>query len=340
VIDLAATVLDVAGLPQPTFVHGIQQRPLEGVSMAYSFDDPAAADRHTLQYFEMFGNRGIYHEGWTAVTRHSTPWLPTEEKVAFDDDVWELYDTNVDWSQAHDLSSERPDKLAELQRLFLIEAVKHHVVPLDDRSVERFNSDLAGRPALVTGSSQTLFGGMGRLGENCVLNTKNKSHSITAEVVVPEGGAEGVIVAQGGLFGGWSLYLLGGVPTYHYNALQLARWTVAGTEPLPAGTHQVRMELAYDGGGMAKGGDVTLFVDGTQVGAGRLDATVPLIFSGDETLDVGADLASPVSPDYEAADSAFTGTVRWVQLDIDAAAADEDHLISPEQRMRLAMARQ
>jgi arylsulfatase len=340
VIDLAATVLDVAGLPEPTFVHGIQQHRYEGTSMAYSFDEAEADERHTLQYFEMFGNRGIYHEGWTAVTRHSTPWLPTGDKTLFDDDVWELYDTHVDWTQAHDLAGEQPEKLAELQRLFLIEAVKHQVVPLDDRSVERFNSDLAGRPALVKGSSQTLFGGMGRLGENCVLNLKNKSHSITAEVDVPEGGANGVIVAQGGLFGGWSLYLHDGVPTYHYNALQLARWTIAGTEPLPAGTHQVRMELAYDGGGLAKGGDVSLFVDGAEVGTGRLEASVPLIFSGDETTDVGADTASPVSPDYDPAASTFTGTVRWVQLDVDEAAADDDHLISPEERMRLAMARQ
>jgi hypothetical protein len=163
--------------------------------------------------FEMFCNRGIYHKGWTAVTRHSTPWDMTGALPAFDEDLWELYD-DTDWTQARDLSAQMPDKLAELQRLWLIEVSKYNVLPLDDRRVERFNSDLAGRPVLVKGSSQLLFGGMGRLSENSMLNLKNKSHSVTAEVVVPEGGADGVIIAQGGEFGGWSLYLVEGRPRY------------------------------------------------------------------------------------------------------------------------------
>ncbi len=196
IIDIAATVLDAAGLPEPMFVKGIQQMPLHGVSMAYCFDDADAPEARDTQYFEMLCNRGIYHKGWTAVTRHSIPWDFHAERPAFDDDVWELYDTNTDWTQAHDLAAEHPDKLAELQRLFLIEAVKYNVLPLDDRSIERFNSDLAGRPVLVTGKSQILYGGMGRLSENSVLNVKNKSHSVTAEIVVPDSGGKGVLIAQ------------------------------------------------------------------------------------------------------------------------------------------------
>jgi len=206
VIDVAATVLEAAGLPEPTSVHGVQQVPLHGVSMAYSFDDAAAAEQRETQYFELAANRGIYHKGWTAVTRHSTPWEFGAELPAFDDDVWELYDTNTDWTQAHNLAATQPDKLHELQRLFLLEASKYNVLPLDDRRVERFNADLVGRPQLIRGNRQLLFGGMGRLTENSVVNLKNKSHAVTAQIVVPDSGAQGVVIAQGGAFGGWSLY--------------------------------------------------------------------------------------------------------------------------------------
>ena len=337
-IDVAPTVLQAAGLPAPLSVNGVQQAPLEGVSMAYSFDDASADDRHTTQYFEMFCNRGIYHEGWTAVTRHSTPWMATE-MPAFDDDVWELYGPD-DWTQAHDLAAEQPEKLAELQRLFLIEAGKYNVLPLDDRRFERFNPDLAGRPQLVRGTSQVLFGGMGRLSENSVLSLKNKSHAITAKIDVPDGGVEGVIFSQGGAFGGLVLYVKDGKPAYCYNLFGLEQCKVYGDDPVPAGEHQVRMEFTYDGGGVGKGGDVTLYVDGDQVGSGRVEGTVPMLFSADETTDVGSDTATPVSDDYGPTNSEFTGKVRWVQLDIDAAAEDTDHLISPEERLRVAMARQ
>jgi arylsulfatase A-like enzyme len=340
VIDVASTVLEAAGLPEPLSVNGVQQMPLQGVSMAGSFDDAAAAERRTTQYFEMFVNRGIYHEGWTAVTRHSTPWAFGAELPAFDDDVWELYGPD-DWTQAHDRATEMPEKLRELQRLFLIEAVKHDVLPLDDRRVERFNPDLAGRPTLIHGRSQLLFGGMGRLTENVVVVTKNKSHAVSAQVVVPDGGARGVIVAQGGAFGGWSLYAKdGGTPAYCYNLFGLQRFTVEGDAPIPPGEHQVRMEFAYDGGGLAKGGTVTLYVDGAKVGEGRVEATQPMLFSADETTDVGSDSATPVSDDYGPKDSTFTGRVRWVQIDIDEAAEDLDHLITAEERLRIAMARQ
>jgi len=329
----------IAGLPQPTLVDGVEQRPMEGVSMAYAFDDMKAADRHTTQYFEMFCNRGIYHQGETAVTRHSIPWV-MEQLPRLTDDVWELYDTNTDWSQAHDLAAKNPKRLAELQELWLEEARKYNVLPLDDRRIERFNADLAGRPTLIRGNSQLLFGGMGRLTEASLLNVKNKSHAVTAEVVVPESGAEGVIIAQGGAFAGWSLYARGGKPIYCYNLLGLQRFKIAGSTPIPAGKHQVRMEFAYDGGGLGKGGTVVLYVDGEKQGEGRVGGTVPMIFSADETADIGRDTASPVSDDYSGETSIFSGTVNWVQIDLGADAADADHLISPEERLRVAMARQ
>jgi arylsulfatase len=338
VIDVAPTVLEAAGLPQPTHVDGVEQLAIEGVSMGYSFDDAASGDRRTTQYFEMFCNRGIYHDGWAAVTRHSTPWVMAE-LPPLEDDVWELYGPG-DWSQTRDLAAEMPEKLAELQELWLEEARKHGVLPLDDRRVERFNADLAGRPVLIRGNSQLLFAGMGRLTENVLLNIKNKSHAVTAEVVVPDDDASGVVFSQGGEFGGWSVYLDDGALTYCYNLFGLQRFKVAASAPVPSGTHQVRMEFAYDGGGLAKGGTVTLFVDGDQVGEGRVEATQPMAFSADETADVGRDTASPVSDDYSGEESVFTGTVNWVQIDLGEDAEDADHLITPEERLRVAMARQ
>ena len=338
VIDVAATVLDIAGIPAPTFVNGVQQMPLHGKSMAPTFDDSKAPEHRETQYFEMFVNRGIYHKGWTAVTRHSLPWVATE-MPAYDDDVWELYGPN-DWTQAHDLAAEEPERLAELQRLFLIEATRYNVLPLDDRRFERFNPDLAGRPQLIRGTSQLLFGGMGRLSENSIVPLKNKSHAITAAIEVPEGGADGVIVAQGGAFGGWSLYLHEGRPAYCYNTFGVQRFKVHGGEAIPPGEHQVRAEFTYDGGGLGKGGDVALFVDGAEAGTGRVEMTVPMLFSADETTDVGSDSGTPVSDDHGPKESEFTGRIDWIQLDIDEAAEDLDHLITPEERMRIAMARQ
>ncbi len=339
VIDIAATVLAAAGLPEPTFVHGVQQMPLHGKSMLPSFADAEAPEFRETQYFEMFVNRGVYHKGWTAATRHSVPWVVGGELPPYDDDVWELYEPG-DWTQANDVSAEQPEKLHELQRLFLIEAVRYGVLPLDDRRVERFAPEIAGRPTLVKGNSQILFGGMKRISENSVISIKNRSHSLTAQLVVPEDGAEGVVIAQGGAFGGWSIYFDDGRPTYCYNLLGIARFKVAGTEPLDAGEHQVRMEFTYDGGGLGKGGDAALYVDGAKVGETRVEGTMPLIFSGDETTDLGSDLGTPVSDDYASADSAFTGKVEWVQIDVDDAAGDPDHLISPEERFRVALARQ
>jgi arylsulfatase len=340
VIDVAPTVLEAAGLPEPTLVHGVQQAPLEGVSMVYSFDAAAAGERHTTQYFEVFCNRGIYHQGWSAVTKHRTPWVLAAgtKQPAFDDDVWEPYDGSKDWTQAHDLAQEMPQRLHELQRLVLIEAAKYNVLPLDDRTVERANSDLAGRPTLVRGDSQLLFGGMGRLSENSVLKIKNKSHTVTAEVVVPAGVVSGVIVAQGGAFGGWSLYVRDSRPAYCYNLFGLRRFTVEGMAPLLAGTHEVRMAFAYDGGGFGRGGTVTLSVNGSDVGQGRVEGTVPMVFSADETLDIGVDSGSPVSDAYTATASRFPGTVNWVRIELGG--DDHSHLIAPEQHLKVAMTRQ
>jgi arylsulfatase len=341
VIDVAPTVLEAAGIPEPTMVNGVQQSPYEGTSIVYSLNDAKASERHETQYFEMFCNRGIYHKGWSAVTKHRTPWLMGGQAMpAFDDDVWELYDGSKDWTQSKDLSKEMPEKLHELQRLWLIEAVKYNVLPLDDRQIERINSDLAGRPVLVKGNSQVLFAGMGRLSENSVINIKNKSFAVTADLEVPAKGAEGVIIAQGGRFGGWSLYAKGGKAKFHYNVLGIKSFGIEATKPIPAGETQVRMEFAYDGGGMGKGGDVTLYYGGKEVGKGRVEQTQGFIFSADETTDVGYESGTTVSPDYTAHASRFNGKINWVQIDLGEDAEDADHFIDPEERIRVAMARQ
>jgi arylsulfatase len=339
VIDVAPTILDAAGLPEPTMVNSVLQSPMEGTSMLYTFNEAAAPERHDLQYFEMFANRGIYHKGWSAVTKHRTPWvLVGGELPAFDDDIWELYDGNNDYSQAHDLAADQPEMLAELQRLWLIEATKYNVLPLDDRTAERFDPGMAGRPTLIRGNSQLFFAGMGRLSENSVVSIKNKSFSVTAEVDVPSGGAEGVIIAQGGRFGGWCVYVKDGKAKFVYNVLGIQEFATAADAPVPEGTHQVRVEFAYDGGGLAKGGDVTLFYDGTAVGKGRVGATQPMVFSADETTDIGYESGTTVTADYTAHGSRFTGRINWVQLDVGT--DDHDHFIEPEERLRIAMARQ
>jgi arylsulfatase len=341
VIDFAPTVLEAAGIPAPTLVNGVMQSPYEGTSMLYSFNDADAPERHQTQYFEMFCNRGIYHKGWSAVTKHRTPWaMGGAVMPAFDDDVWELYDGNVDWTQAKDLSKENPEKLHELQRLWLIEAVKYNVLPLDDRQIERINPTLAGRPSLIKGNSQLLFPGMGRLSENSVVDIKNKSFAVTSEVDVPADGVEGVIIAQGGRFGGWSLYAKDGRAKFHYNVLGIKSYDIEATEPVPAGTTQVRMEFEYDGGGMGRGANVTLYYDGKEVGSGRVEQTQGFIFSADETTDVGYESGTTVSPDYTAHTSRFSGKIDWVRIDLGEDAKDADHYIDPDERFRIAMARQ
>jgi arylsulfatase A-like enzyme len=340
VIDVAPTILEAAGIPEPVSVDGIQQAPIEGVSMLYSFNDAKAAECHEIQYFEMFGNRGIYHKGWTAVTKHLTPWMMDMKLPALDDDVWELYDTNKDWSQSNDLSKQMPEKLHELQRLWLIEATRYNVLPIDDRMEQKMSPDTAGRPVLIKGKTQLLFVGMGRLLENCVLNLKNKSHSVTAGIIVPESGAEGVIISQGANTGGWSLYAKEGKLRYCYNWGGFKHFIVETETPVPAGEHQVRMEFTYAGGGLGQGGKVTLYTDGQKVGEGEIGATLAISFSLDDGCDIGLDSGAPVSPDYGSQGNAFNGKVKGVQIAIDEAAEDKDHLVRPEDVIRIAMARQ
>ncbi len=337
VIDVAPTILEAAGLPEPVSVNGVAQDPIEGTSMLYAFNNAKAEEQHEIQYFEMFGNRGIYHKGWTAVTKHRTPWDLEAKMPALDDDVWELYEPG-DWSQANDVSKKMPEKLHELQRLWLIEATRYKVLPIDDRTVEKMNPDTAGRPQLIKGNTQLLFSGMGRLLENCVLNIKNKSHSVTAEITVPKEGAEGVIICQGANIGGWSLYAKDGKLKYCYNWGGFKHFFVEANGKLPAGDHQVRMEFAYAGGGMGKGGKVTLYTDGKKVGEGDIEATLAMVFSADDGLDVGEDSGAPVSPDYSSRGNEFNGTVRGALLSI--AEEEGEHKVDPEHAVRLALARQ
>jgi arylsulfatase len=302
--------------------------------MRYSFDEGAADDTHTTQYFEIMGNRGIYHQGWSAVTHHMTPWVKADP-IPFDDDVWELYDTTTDWTQSHNLAAEQPDRLHELQRLWLIEAVRHNVMPIDDRSVERMNPDVAGRPELITGKSQRFFRGMAPLNENSAINTKNRSHSISAEVSIPASDARGTISAQGGVTGGWALSVDDGKLTYCYSYMGFDITRITAAEPLTPGTHQVRADFAYDGDGVGKGATVTVCVDGSEVGSGHVERTHSTAFSSNETLDVGIDTGPQVSDRYTGTDSRFTGDIAWVQIDLGD--DSQDHLIPPEDRMRAVL---
>jgi arylsulfatase len=309
VIDVAPTVLEAAGLPEPIMVDGAKQRPMDGTSMVYTFDDPRAKERHTTQYFEMFGNRAIYKDGWIAATRHSIPWIMAK-LPPFDQDKWELYHVDEDFSEANDLAAQNPQKLKELQAVFDQEAIKNHVYPLDDRRVERFNAELAGRPDLIGDRrSLTLHEGMTGISENAFINVKGQSHSVTAELDIPAGGANGVIIAQAGRFGGWSLYMKGGRVHEVYNYGGLERYTVSSPAPLAPGRHTVRYEFVYDGGPPGSGGLSRLSVDGAKVGETRVEKTIPYAYSADEGVDVGMDNETPVTEDYKEGNNKFTGAI-------------------------------
>ena len=337
VIDITPTILEVIGLPEPVMVNGVPQRPIEGVSMAYTFGNAKAASRRTLQYFEMLGNRGIYHDGWTAVTKHRTPWETGQIKtIPFKDDVWELYDTTKDFSQAKNLAAQHPDKLFELQAMFLVEAAKYQVFPLDDRSFERGNPAIAGRPDLMVGrTSMKLYNGMRLYEVGCAPNLKNTTFTIAADIDSPEGKADGVILAYGGGSAGVSFYLRGGKPKVCYNYFGTI-YNVEAQEKLPAGKHALRFHFAYDGGGIGKGGTMTISVDGRDVADGRIEKTAPIVFSMD-TVDVGSDRGRPVARDYTS--SVFTGgslgTV-LVTLGADEPLTEEH----TQRKYQVAMARQ
>ena len=313
--DIGPTVLEATGLPMPDTINGIPQLPMDGVSLLYATDDADAPDRHTTQYFEMFGNRAIYHEGWLARVVHGVPWHPAPIRT-LQEDIWELYDTTVDFSLTNDLAAENPEKLAELQAIFDREALANNVFPLDDRRYERFDPAQAGRPDLMGGrTSLTLADGMDGMLENTFINIKNRSKTVTANVELV-GNDRGIILTQGGKFGGWALYMDGGKPAYTYNWFGLEKYTIASDEALPAGPAEVKLEFAYDGGGMGKGGLATLYVNGEKVSEGRVERTTPAVFSGDETADVGKDDATQVVAAFEnLRDSHFTGSVTSVTVD-------------------------
>ena len=315
VIDVAPTVLEACKLPQPRIVNGVPQRPIEGVSMVYSFDNAKAPDRHQIQYFEMFGNRGIYFDGWFAGTLHVTPWGAPENKLQ--DDIWELYHVKEDFSMSENLAAKHPEILEELKGVFLAEAVKYKVLPLDDRRQELFDPNQAGRPDLMFGrKTLTLYEGMGSLLENDFINVKNTSFEIVAEIEGAGTGTDGVIVQQGGRFGGWSLYVKEGKPIFAYNYLGLKTYTATGESTLLEGKSTVTMDFAYDGGTPGAGGTATISINGKKVGSVRVDKTEPNVFSADETANVGMDKETPVSEDYTAKTSKFTGSIDKVTITV------------------------
>lgn len=316
VIDIAPTILEAVGLQMPASVNGVGQKPVEGVSMVYSFDDPKAPSRRTTQYFEMLGNRAIYHDGWVAATTPTNPpWDPGGSEV---DPItgynWELYHVAEDFSQAVDLAQQNPEKLKELQDLFYAEAAKYDVLPIDNSKTARL--DPAIRPSLTRGRTTfTYTDGQVRIPEGASPDVKNKSFRITARVDVPWVGANGMLITQGGLFGGYALYLDGGKPKFHYNFVDVARYEVTGGTPLTPGKHNVTFDFKYDGGGMGKGGTGTLWVDGLQVGQGRIEKTIPIRIALDEGLDVGEDTGTPVNLSYDVP-LRFTGKIESVVVDI------------------------
>jgi arylsulfatase len=317
VIDVAPTVLEAAGLPEPKLVNGTPQIPMQGTSIIYSFDDAKAAERHRTQYFEISGNRAIYHDGWFARTIHKAPW-ETKGRHPFNEDVWQLFNVKDDFSLARDVAAANPDKLKELQARFLKEAETNHVLPLDDRMFERAIAADVGRPDLMAGrTSITLAEGMTGMMENTFLSVKNKSSTITAEIEVPEAGANGTLIAQGGRFGGWSLYVKDGVPAYDYNFLGLSRNTIAATTKLKPGKAVIRYEFTYAGGGPGKGGKGVITVNGEKVAEGVIDHTQAAIFSADETADVGIDLGTPVVEAIGCEHkSKFTGKIPRITVEV------------------------
>jgi hypothetical protein len=306
---VAPTALEAAKLPQPKVVNGVPQRPMDGVSLLYSADSPTARDRRTTQYFEMFGNRAIYHEGWVAATRHSIPWLMAPLPPV-KDDVWELYNVDKDFSQANNLAAREPAKLGELQALFLKEAARNNVLPIDDRRVERFNPAIAGRPDLLGGrKTLTVYPGMTGILENAFINVKGVRHTVTAEVELVDAKTEGVILAQAGYFGGWVLYMKDGKAHHEYNFFALERTNIASAMALSPGKHTISYEFIPDAAQPGAGGKSILSVDGQKVAEGHIPKTQPFMFSADEGADVGLDGETNVSTDYKQGDNAFTGKI-------------------------------
>jgi arylsulfatase A-like enzyme len=318
VIDVAPTILQAIGLPEPKRVNGVQQIPMHGTSLVYTFEAPKAPERHKTQYFEIAGNRAIYHEGWFARTIHKAPWEAKPRRALQDDSAWQLYDVRTDFSLAEDLAAKNPKKLAEMKAVFLKEAAKFGVLPMDDRVFERLDPKAVGRPDLMGGrTSLTLAEGMTGMLEGVFINVKNRSKTLTAEVDVPAGGGNGTVIAQGGRFGGWSLYVKDGTPAYDYNYLGMQRTSITSTRKLAPGKSTLRLQFDYDGGGPGKGGLASLFVNDEKVAEGRIEATQLGLFSADETADIGIDLGTPVVEAIGAeAKSRFTGRIPKVTVEV------------------------
>ena len=316
VVDIAPTILEATRVPEPKMVNGIEQYPMDGVSMAYTWDDAKAKDKHTTQYFEMFGNRGIYHDGWVACTRHSIPWMLTQLSP-LKDDVWELYNIDEDFSENNNLADKNPDKLKEMQELFNQVAEKNHVFPIDDRRSERFDAGIAGRPDLMGDrTSLTVYPGMIGLTENVFINNKGRSFTMTAYVDLPNDKTNGVIISQAGRFGGWTLYMKDGKVHHEYNFFGLERTNIGSMKALAPGKHTIKYEFVYDGGKPGAGGQSILYVDDQKVAEGKIPKTQPYAYSADEGVDVGMDNETCVSNDYKEGDNAFKGTIYKVVIDV------------------------
>ena len=313
VIDIMPTILEAVGLPAPLSINGVAQSPIEGTSMVYSFDDAKADSTHRTQYFEILGNRAIYSDGWVAATTPpEAPWISVTKKLdPISEWDWELYHVAEDFSEAKNVADQYPKKLREMQLLFYGEADKYNVLPIDADKVSRLDVRL--RPSLTSGRDTfTYYDGMVRIPEGTAPDFKNKSHSISVDVEVGEGNNDGMLVTQGGRFGGWGLYILDGRPIYLYNVANLERYKIEGS-PLTPGAHNIRYEFKYDGGGLGKGGTGRLLVDGKQVAKGRIDRTMGFRISLDETFDIGADAGEPVSEDYKVPFD-FQGDLKKVEV--------------------------
>ncbi len=315
--DIASTVLEATNLPEPTSINGVEQIPMDGVSMLYAVEDANATERHVVQYFEMFGNRAIYSDGWLARVVHIVPWVG-KPRGTLADEEWELYNIEEDFSLVNNLAEANPEKLKEMQDLFEKEAIENNVYPLDDRLYERFNATIAGRPDLMGDrKTLTLAQGMSGIGENAFLNIKNTSKTIVADVSL-KGSDNGIILCQGGKFGGWALYMNNGKPAYTYNYFGLESYTITAPMAITSDRAEIKLQFDYDGGGTGKGGTAKLFVDGNMVAEGRVEKTQPAVFSADETTDVGKDDATQVADKVftDIKESEFTGYVNKVTISI------------------------
>ena len=313
VIDIAPTLFEAVKVPAPKSVNGIQQDPIEGKSLVYTFNDAGAKETHTIQYFEMFGNRAIYSDGWYVRTIHRPAWQPKPSQ-GLAEDPWEIYNDKEDFSLSNNLAASNGDKLKELQALFMTEAEKYHVLPIDDRLLEMTNAALVGRPTVMEGRDFMALGpGMKGMGVDIFIATPGKSYTITADVEVGAGGGSGVIVCQGGRFGGFSFHLNNGKPTFTYNYLGREKFVVASSQALTPGKHIVVYDFKSDGG-LGKGGVGTITIDGARVGEGRIEKTQPGIFSVDDLADVGTDDGTPVT-EYGGS-AKFKGTLNKVTIKV------------------------